>query len=461
MFANASWDLSSRTSVGVDLIAADVEEALPGSLTRAELDADPRQADPVNVADDWGRFYQYGRLALTLEHRLGDRQKLSASAHVQDRSVDHPIFLVLDQQGTNAGAEVRYEYERDRYGLVVGFAPFLGNGSEHRFVNDGGSRGTLADRFDTDAECYGLYFENRLRIVPSVEVLAGGRLDRAMRGYDDRFAGNGDRSDERTFRAFSPKLGLLWRPLETLQVFANASRAYEPPLVLELASFGAAGGFLDLDAQDSWQLEAGTRGRRGEVQWDLAVFDAEIENEIVNVAVEPFPGASFTIPSYRNLQETRHRGLEVGLAATLAEDLGTPGASLIGRAAYTYSDFEITADPSFEGNDLPGAPRNLLRAALRYEHPAGFWVEPQLDRSASAYFVDSANTEVNDAYGVLGLRAGWDFATSSVFLEGRNLTDERYAASVQVDNELGRFFEPADGRSVTVGLSWRPRLERP
>ena len=30
-----------------------------------------------------------------------------------------------------------------------------------------------------------------------------------------------------------------------------------------------------------------------------------------------------------------------------------------------------------------------------------------------------------------------------------------YSAAVQVDNDLGRYFEPADGRSVAGGIRWR------
>jgi outer membrane receptor protein involved in Fe transport len=54
------------------------------------------------------------------------------------------------------------------------------------------------------------------------------------------------------------------------------------------------------------------------------------------------------------------------------------------------------------------------------------------------------------------LRAEWTVARAGVtaFLEGRNLLDERYSGSVQVDNAAGRFYEPADRRAVYAGLRW-------
>jgi outer membrane receptor protein involved in Fe transport len=70
--------------------------------------------------------------------------------------------------------------------------------------------------------------------------------------------------------------------------------------------------------------------------------------------------------------------------------------------------------------------------------------------------VNSENTVKNDAWATLGLRAEWSVRETGLtgFIEGRNLLDERYAASVQVDNATGRFYEPAEGRSVYAGLRW-------
>jgi hypothetical protein len=42
----------------------------------------------------------------------------------------------------------------------------------------------------------------------------------------------------------------------------------------------------------------------------------------------------------------------------------------------------------------------------------------------------------------------------TAFLEGRNLLDERYSGSVQVDNAAARFYEPSDRRAFYAGLRW-------
>jgi iron complex outermembrane receptor protein len=459
LMGNLSIPLSSDTDMIVDVMQAHVTEKLPGSLTKEEFETDPRMADPANVLFDWGRVFDYFRGGVKLVHRMGVGQQLSVTGFGSYRNMDHPIFLVLDQDSRNYGGEVRYTVDGSLFGhsnrFVAGFVPFFGNAEERDYVNEDGERGPLADAFSTAAGNLGLYIEDQFDLSPQVTLILGAGAMRATRSYTDRFAENGDRSDEQTYEAITPKIGALWSPTPGIQVFANVSRSYEPPLLLEMKSYGAAG-FLPLEAQDTWQYELGSRGKLSEsFFWDVSLFDLEIENEIVNINVRPFPDAPFTIPSYRNVPTSRHRGAEIGIGGILAARIFGED-TLSGRAAYTYSDFRFVDDPDYGDNELPGAPRNLLRVQLRYDGPGGFWIAPEVDTSPSPYFVDSANTAVNDRYVVWNLRAGWDGVLSGVgvFLDFTNLGNTVYSAAVQVDSDLRRYYESANGRSISGGIRW-------
>jgi len=201
-------------------------------------------------------------------------------------------------------------------------------------------------------------------------------------GAGDR---DGNDSDSVDFLDFSPRFGVVWRAAKTVQVYGNASRTYEPPLLLELTAPGQLQGNLgQLAAQKAWQFEVGTRGSYTDrFNWDLAVYDIELHDEIVNLNVQPFPGAPFTIPRFVNINRSRHSGVEAGADVVLVRDaaramgMGTIGDALSARVAYTYSRFVFVDDPTFHNNDLPGAPTHFIRAEVRYDHQSGFWIAPK------------------------------------------------------------------------------------
>jgi outer membrane receptor protein involved in Fe transport len=177
-----------------------------------------------------------------------------------------------------------------------------------------GQQGELAARFKARAQNYGFYFENQLDLSNSFTLSAGGRFDSAHRHFEDLFLADGDRSDERTFSAFSPKIGLLWKHSDDTVVFGNISRSYEPPLLLELTSFGAPE-FLNLEAQSTWQFEIGSRGRLGRTAWDVAFYDAEIDNEIINVNIHELYSGSVQVDNAagRYFEPSNGRSIYAGI----------------------------------------------------------------------------------------------------------------------------------------------------
>ena len=60
--------------------------------------------------------------------------------------------------------------------------------------------------------------------------------------------------------------------------------------------------------------ELGARARTLGVAWELSLYDVELRNEILNLNVQPFPNAPFTVPTYRHSPRTRHYGAELGVA---------------------------------------------------------------------------------------------------------------------------------------------------
>jgi iron complex outermembrane receptor protein len=359
---------------------------------------------------------------------------------------------VINQQSRDVGAEIRYENTvlplGSRSRLTLGLQPSYMNMDDRQFQNEQGRHGALAkDQLD-EVTNLAAYAEQLVEVANGLSLIAGARYEYSVRKAADHFLADGNQSDRRVFRAFSPKIGVIAAlPSSETKFFANASRMFEPPLLLELNSLTQPG-FIDLVGQSAWQFEAGTRGRLGAVGWDLSLYDVELRHEILNENVAPFPGATFTVPTYRNAPRSRHYGIEFGLEASVR--------NLSGRLAYTYGKYQFVNDPEYGDNDIPGAASHLINASLTVAAPGGITVTPTLEWAPQRFFVNSANTITNKGWFMLGARAEWDVAQvgGSLFAEVRNLTNTVRSMSVQVDNAAGRYYEPSDRRAFYVGMRW-------
>ena len=456
-FGNFTFKYDENTEFYGDLVFANFAEKYPGALTFSEYKNDPQKAFPENVSYDWGRFANYYRGAFGMKKRVGNAGEISFNVSAQYRDLIHPIFNFLDQDTRTFTGEIRYSYAGLKNRFVIGFAPQTTLTGGRRFENDSGVRGAQAAHFDWVATNYGIYFENQYDFTPKFTLVAGGRVDFSKRRNTDLFFSDGDNSDERNYKAFTPKIGFVYRAAENASIFANVSRSYEPPIIAELTSFGFTPGFLPLDAQDTWQTEIGTRGNvlNKRISYEISFYNSEISNEILNRNVQPFSNAPFTIPSFRSVPKTRHTGFELSTEAILAENLFVENAELSWRTAYTFAHFKFTEDADYDGNFIPGQPKHLLRSEIRYAHPKGIWIAPSVDWSPASYFVDSANGFRNDSYAVFNVRAGFDRTKYGVFFEANNLANRIYSASVVVDDATKRFYEPANGRSAFVGFYYR------
>jgi iron complex outermembrane recepter protein len=476
VYSTYGYQLPGGTTMRLDVAYVRNEENLPGSLTLQGFKSDPRQRNPAAALADEARDYDYLRTAFTVRTPLSESQALEWALQYNYQDLDHALsFAIIDNVTNNWGAEMRYLASGSLLGyrnrFTIGAQYFGTRMADLNFANIQGNRGAKTKDQINEAANAGIYAEEQFDATETFTVVVGGRGQYAHRRVRDRFQTENDpkRDDSGTadYFSFTPKVGFLWQAMPIMQVYGNASRAYEPPLILELTAPGQINGNLrQLKAQKSWQLEVGTRGKWGpRFAWDVSVYDIELWDEIRNVNIRPFPGAPFTIPRFENIDRSRHTGVEVGTDLMLISDISrrlgfsTGGDTLGWRTAYTWSRFVFVDDPTFNGNYLPGAPEHYIRSELRYDHPVGFWVAPDLEWVPTSYVVNSENTARTEAYALLNLRLGYTYKPWNVraFFEARNLADKQYISAVTVDDANGRFFLPGDGRAFYGGVSWRWR----
>ena len=110
------------------------------------------------------------------------------------------------------------------------------------------------------------------------------------------------------------------------------------------------------------------------------------------------------------------------------------------------------------GARIPGVPPNQLYGEVRWDGGAGWHAGINVFAS-SAVVVNDANTASAPGYVTAGIDIGRVLrrggSTIAPFLRIDDLFDRGYIGSVIVNDGNGRYFEPAPGRSVMVGVRVR------
>lgn len=436
--------------IRMSVSGAHIKQEIPGALTAAQFAADPDRPAAGNVINDYARDVRGVRGVLSLQQRLSETVWLSAGAYAIWKELDHPIFQVIDQESRNYGLFARLDWDGEVVGrradAYAGAWTRRGDLDSHFFLNSDGARGALRSVSYQNAQALDLFAEGRLFVTDEVALVAGATYGRAERDYRSvavpGVAAAFNLQAGKDFDWLAPRIGLLWESADGAQLFANVTRSVEPPNFGALSPTGT--GFAPVEAQEAVTFELGARGRRGSLTWDVTLYQAELEKELLQFSISPDrPATTF------NADETVHRGLEAALDWRLVETLRL-------RQTYTWSDFRFRSDFQYGDNRLPVVPEHLYRAELRYDAPAGWFVAPSVEWSPEGAWVDFSNSLKSPSYAIANFNLGWSAPNGvSLFLDIRNLTDEAYVSNVQpviLAGPTTAAYWPGDRRSAFVGL---------
>lgn len=432
-----------------------------GGLTAAEAAADPRQARLRNVELDAGESVKEQKLGLSWE-KSWDEHEISLRNYYNWRDFDAKLPLppalgtgVVHFDRFFLGGGGQYSNSTPLFGLesraTLGFEAESMTDDRQRWDNLDGTRGPLGFDQEEIAHTLGVYLQEELSLGERVQLQAGVRYDYIHYEVEDHFSANGDQSASLEFDEVSPMVGLAYRPIDDLTLYANYATSFETPTFTELANpadEGTLGGFANVRAQRAQGFEVGLKGVAFErVRYELDYFDMRVKDEVTTVT--NVGGRAFF-----NNADTDRRGVEAGISAELF-----PGLTFTG--AYTFTDLrfdDFPNNPAAEGNALPGVPRHTGYAELAYAHERGLFAKWDW-LHVGAFYADNANAVRIDEYDVSNLVVGWDVklgawtVTPSVGVN--NLFDERYFQEIRIEDSVARYYEPAPDRNVYGALRVR------
>ncbi|MBN9368677.1 MAG: TonB-dependent receptor [Comamonadaceae bacterium] len=445
---NVGLRLSDTLELRGFLSYVDSTMQMPGSLSLAAMNANPRQAGTNYAALKATNDYTQKRAALRLTWQPSADVRWTTSLYGADRDRYHAMtvgILQQDMQDTGLDSRVAVEFGTPvlTRRLVAGVSFARLDGEERRNANVAGSPGAATGRTQLDGRQNTVYAEYTHGLNERWALQAGVQSVQARRRLDNLM--NPAASYDVKFESTSPKLGVLYTASPQSQWFANISGSFEAAPFGEVA-YNATNPLAR--AQGATTVEFGWRGRTDQWTWDAALYRSNVRRELLAMT-----NASGVALGTVNADRTIHQGLELSATGTLA-----PGWTL--RGQYLYNDFRFDGDAVYGNKRLAGVPPHLLRAELQWQAAPWIKVAPSLDWQPSRTWIDHANTVAADGFALLNLtlsgtlRGGWGW-----FVEGRNLTDRRYAATTAVQANArgldGAYYFPGDGRSVYAGLTWR------
>jgi iron complex outermembrane recepter protein len=433
----ADWSSGSSRAI-VRLLGSDASLELPGTLDREQFQADPAQVRPIYILNDWGRQNRLWRFGGQYDRQIGSSHIIEAGSYGQTRDLFHPIFVVIDQQALRHVGHARYRLTRGRHTLAVGVDADTQWVDDRWFVNSGGRPGFQIRDDDNTVMNLGTYVQSEIALGSRATAVAGLRADTIRYDLRDRAPQADDASDRRTFRRFSPKLGLTLAARSSAVLYANVSTGFEAPTLGEVR---LPAGFNDqVQPQTAVSVEGGVRGGSGAVSYDVSVYRMVVNDEILPETVQ-------NVTVYRNVAVATHAGLEVSGRARVMPWLSV--AATYGYARFTLDEFDV-----FSGNRLPGVPSHTgtVRADLSVRSR---WDGFLALVAASSAFVNDANTESASRYGVVSTGAAYRMGPVRLFVRGENLGNARYTNRVQVNDTSGFYFYPAPGRHAGAGVDVR------
>ena len=428
-------DLSFATT-NVDLVTAGVEHEFSGDLkVRAQL-----------LYGDYDKFYQnvFANSAVTsvagvqgldlAAYNSGtDRENLFVQTDLvwqaETGSIDHTILLGAElgrQETTNLRNEGRFptttlanpERLRVTTANPLSFAPVQFTRASQN--NDG------------VADIAALYIQDQIDVTDQLKLVAGLRYDRFELDFRNNL-GAGARF-ERSDDLWSPRAGIIYKPIEAVSLYTSYSRSYLPQSGDQFST-------LDLTAQSLKperfeNIEAG-------VKWDLkpglaltaAAYQLDRDNTRAPGAT---PGTTVLTGSQRS------KGLEFGLSGSITEKW-----EVLAGLALQEAEITSTTSAAPEGRNVPLVPETTfsLWSSYRITPRLGFGAGVT---SQSKSFASISNAVVLPGYTRVDAAlffALTDNLKAQVNLE--NLFDERYFGTAHNDNNI----LPGSPRAVRVSLA--------
>jgi len=444
----------------------------PLGLTAAQLAANPQQAGTNAVSARVRKITLQNQLGTSVKYTLDTDRSLTARAYygtrenLQYQANNIWVGLARDYYGAGLQYNQQTRIAGRPVALLAGYEFDYSKERRQAGRATGGDKtpGLLTRNEDNVAQNSDFFVQATTLATDNVSVVTGLRSSNVRFSSADFFLSDGNGSGAVRYSAINPVLGLTWHASDNLNLYANYGKGFETPTLAEVAytSSGATTTALfnpRLNASKSQHYELGAKWLpTPQSRLDVNLYRVTSTDEIVVAS------SNFGRTAFKNAPGTSRTGVEVSGKVLLHPQVqaSLAGSWIDARFSQAYAN---NASTVAAGNKLPGIPQSFVFSELLWSSQTLGGVKSRTSASTRAgleltsagkIFANDTNTASADGYTTLNakLSQGWAVGSSLLTAYGRidNLTGKQYVGSVIVNQAASQFYEPAPGRSWTLGL---------
>ncbi len=206
----------------------------------------------------------------------------------------------------------------------------------------------------------GLLLQDQIELLPGLTVLLGGRVDFLNQSSTSApvvipgLVNTPGQDSEQSNTAFTPRLGIVYQPIDELSLYASYSRSFEPNTITETT---VTGDFLDPEEGEQYEVGLKTTLFDERLAATLSFFDISQ----TNVAAADPNNANFVVP----IAEQSSRGIELDITGEIL-----PGWNIL--TGFSLIDAEIEESDNFSaGATPPNVPDTAASLWTTYEIQSG------------------------------------------------------------------------------------------
>lgn len=252
----------------------------------------------------------------------------------------------------------------------------------------------------------------------------------------------------RDYSHLSPSLGATYAFDPALNGFVRYKHSFRAPSESDLFRSGKNADSLHLSPVKVDNYETGLRGPdNGDFGWEVAYFTMLKRDDILTVK-----DANNNTDSVNN-GKTRHYGFEAAVNWRFLPDWSVGASGSYARHRYVHWS---TSQGTYDGNDIPSAPRAVASLQLGWapqsETLAGLKLEGEWTH-VGPYRMDDANVHTYGGHDLFNLRGSYALTDNlEVFARAMNVLDARWATNAQFSNGREEF-APGAPRTIFAGVT--------